>query len=434
MRILLITHYYAPEYGAPQRRWAALARRIVAAGHQLTVVTPVPHYPEGWPSAAAARAHRPGRVEHGSAGETILRTWYLPHRADIITRTADHLVAAFDAARRVASRFRRPGDRPDVIIATAPAIPSLLVGRLLAARWGVPLVAEMRDAWPDLVTHIGPAVAEAATGAVAHRRAGPLGALLAVGARLAKRRVHRAVSTWQQGADHVVTTTAQFARVLRERGIAEVDVVRNGTDLTRLAPAAPLGEHAELRVLYLGNMGRSQGLELVVATAARLAREGVALDVRMIGHGVAADDLAALAERLDAPVTIGSRIPHPRVGEQYDWADTVLVSLRDWKPFDWTIPSKLYELLATGRHVSAVVAGEAADVVRAAGAGDVVPPGDGEALAQLWRRLAADRSGLVTGGAGRDWVAEHADDDLLAAAYLELLERTVASSTPASPS
>ncbi|GAA1723096.1 glycosyltransferase family 4 protein [Brachybacterium phenoliresistens] len=424
MRILLVTHYYAPEYGAPQRRWSALVRRFVRAGHQVTVVAPVPHYPEGRPTRAHGREHRPGTVERGTWGEQILRTGYLPHRADILTRTADHMVAALDALRRASARFRRPGTRPDVIIATAPAIPSLLVGRVLAARWKVPLIAEMRDAWPDLVTHIGPVVAGED---VEPRRATPARRVASVLAGFAKQQVHHVVSDWQEGADRVVTTTALFADVLRARGIEKVDVVRNGTDLSRLGPAVrrPRSDHEELRVLYLGNMGRSQGLEMVVIAAARLAREGVPIQVRMIGHGVASADLAELAQRLDAPVTVGTRIPHREVGEQYDWADTVLVSLRDWEPFAWTIPSKLYELLATGRHVSAVVAGESADVVRAAGAGDVIRPGDLDGLAELWRRLAADRSGLSTGGAGRDWVALHADDDLLAEVYLEILAETV---------
>ena len=115
------------------------------------------------------------------------------------------------------------------------------------------------------------------------------------------------------------------------------------------------------------------------------------------------------------------RIPHREVSRQYAWADTVIVSLRDWAPFAWTVPSKLYEMLATGRHITALLDGEAADVVREAGAGDVLPPEDVEALTDLWRGLAADRSRAAVRASGRDWVAEHADDDVLARRYLEIL-------------
>ncbi|MCT2295223.1 hypothetical protein M3F57_03570 [Brachybacterium muris] len=236
MRILLITHYYAPEFGAPQRRWSALIQRFIAAGHQVTVAAPVPHYPSGRPTAQQRRDHRVGAVERGEHGETVVRTAYLPHRSDIGTRTADHVVAAADSVRRLLLRFTRPDARPDVVIATAPAIPSLLVGRVLALHWKVPLVAEMRDAWPDLVTHVGPAGAVPVE--LAHAASpDPLRKGLGLLIGYAKGAVHHTVTHWQQGAQTVVTTTGRFAEVLRERGIAEPQVVRNGTDLAGGAPA-----------------------------------------------------------------------------------------------------------------------------------------------------------------------------------------------------
>src|SRR5699024_4487507 len=132
--------------------------------------------------------------------------------------------------------------------------------------------------------------------------------------------------------------------------------------------------------------------------------------------------LAALTEELSAPVEVLPRIPHREVGAQYAWADTVIVSLRNWAPFAWTVPSKLYEILATGRHITALLEGEAADVVREAGAGDVLRAEDEDALVQLWRRLAADRTRAEISGSGRRWVAGTAGDELLARRYLEILE------------
>lgn len=427
MRILLLSHYYGPEFGAPQRRWGALVERFLAAGHEVTVMAPVPHYPDGRPTPEQRRAHRVGAVERGAHGETVVRTAYLLHGPDIASRTADHLVTAGDTLRRALDRFRRPGDRPDVVIATAPAIPTLMVGRMLAAHWGVPLVAEMRDAWPDLVTHVGPAAALPAD--VAHSPdPGTAREVIGWAIARAKGRVHRGVTLWQRQAAVVVTTTSRFADVLRERGVEDSEVVRNGTNLARVPRMTdhPEGHHPELRVLYLGNMGRSQGLETLVRAALVLREEGVPLRVRMIGHGVEARRLTLLAAELGAPVEVLPRIGHHEVGEQYRWADTVVVSLRNWEPFAWTIPSKLYELLATGRHITALVAGEAADVVRAAEAGDVLAPEDTAALVTLWRRLAADRSLLAVRDSGRAWVAANADDDLLAERYLQILDRVTA--------
>src|SRR5699024_3612426 len=141
--------------------------------------------------------------------------------------------------------------------------------------------------------------------------------------------------------------------------------------------------------------------------------------------GVEAAALAALSHELQAPVEVLPRIPHREVDEQYAWADTVVVSLRDWAPFAWTVPSKLYEILATGRHITALLDGEAADVVHEARAGDVLPSQDEDALVALWRDLAADRPRARVGTSGRAWVADHADDGVLAQRYLEILSGVV---------
>jgi glycosyltransferase involved in cell wall biosynthesis len=95
------------------------------------------------------------------------------------------------------------------------------------------------------------------------------------------------------------------------------------------------------------------------------------------------------------------------------------------KLFEWTVPSKLYEAMVAGRHVSASLFGEAAYVVREADAGDVVPPEDPGALADLWEALAADRTRLDVGGSGRAWVTEHANFDNLAVHYLGLIREVV---------
>src|SRR5699024_1073759 len=195
MRLLLLTHYYAPEFGAPQRRWSASIGLSISSGHHVTLAAPLPHYLAGRPTRAQRRSHRVGAVERGRHGETVLLSACHPHRADITSRTADHVIAAADAMRRLRRRFSRPGTRPDVIVATAPAIPTLMVGRALSLLWEVPLVVEMRDAWPDLVTHVGPVGAMGPEALLAARRSAAR-RLLTWLVALVKGRVHREVTSW----------------------------------------------------------------------------------------------------------------------------------------------------------------------------------------------------------------------------------------------
>lgn len=415
LHVALVTHHYAPETNPPAARWRELSARFVATGHRVTVLAPPAHYPSG--RAGDAERHRPWAREPGPSGETVHRVRYREHGVDVRSRLLDQLCVALDSILLGWCRLHGR-DRPDVVVATAPAGPSLLAAAALAGPRR-PLIVEMRDAWPDVLEV--DALEDVARG---------VGRLML--------RVAAALVRWaQRRAALVVTTTDAFAEVLRERGVARVAVVRNGVAGAHLAaPAPPRGagqggttaadadsatERAPLRVLYLGTTGRSQGLCTAVRAAATLRDRGVPVRLRLVGSGF--DDAALREEVLatDAPVELVGRVPRAEVAAHYAWADTVLVALRDCPPFAWTVPSKLYEAMAVGRHVSAAVAGEAAAVVRDAGAGDVVPPEDADALVELWTALAADRTRLEVDPGGRRWVAEHADLDRLAAHYLDLL-------------
>ncbi|WP_394277421.1 glycosyltransferase, partial [Luteococcus sp.] len=149
---------------------------------------------------------------------------------------------------------------------------------------------------------------------------------------------------------------------------------------------------------------------------------GVSVRLRLVGSGVHEVPLRHLAERLGAPVDFVERVPGAGVAEHYAWADSVLVMLRGWSGMELTVPSKLYEALASGRHVSASVTGEAARIVVESGAGDVTAPDDAEALAALWQGLASDPSRLRVGEGGRRWVEQWATPERGAATMLQALE------------
>ncbi|GEK79689.1 glycosyltransferase family 4 protein [Agrococcus baldri] len=410
MRILLLTHYFEPENGAPQRRWSALITRFRSAGHSIDVLAPPPHYPSGRLSAGH-RGLTSGTRHESASGATVHRVAFLRHSGDVATRTLDHLVAAMDSYRRGVRLFRAPGGRPDVIIATAPAMESLIAGRALARKFRVPLVAEMRDAWPDLVAHT-PGLGSPAT---------PTSA--------AKRRVHEFITRLQRHADVVVTTTTTFAKVLRARGISRVTVLRNGTDPARyeVVPTRVRDGKFPLRVLYMGTIGRSQGLDRVIEAVARLHATGIAIDAKLVGQGADVGRLRRLNQRLGGPVDILGQIEGAAVVEQYKWADSTIVSLRDWEPFAWTVPSKLYELMSAGKHITAIVSGESADLIRESRSGDIVEPGDIEALVALWRGIARDRTRLQVGDGGRRWITENASYDRIAQEYIKTLEEVVLS-------
>jgi len=305
----------------------------------------------------------------------------------------------FSAAGSVLAALMGP--KPDVVIATVPSLPILGAGFVVAKLRRVPFVADMRDAWPDIARD----------------------ARLIQGG--AKSLVERAIVAIQQRADLIVTVTYGFAQTLRERGLQNVATITNGIDTSTRELLPPPEEKADrLEVLYLGNHGESQRLETIIKAAA-LSRDWVRL--RMVGHGVQRRSLRALAEALDAPVEFHEPVQGTQaVMGYYRRADTCVISLRDdWKSFETTIPSKTYEVLAVGRHVTGIVLGEAREIIEESKAGDVVRS-DPALIAALWKELAQDRSRLLTGSLGRDWVELNANVETLGRAYAELLAAVAA--------
>jgi glycosyltransferase involved in cell wall biosynthesis len=388
MRLMLLTHSYWPEHSPPQRRWFSLAREFCRAGWEVDVIAPVAHYPNGRRNLPRRQAGFAFSHQRGPHGETIRRVPYLRHLGtSSLARFVDQCFSAVMSVPIALS-----GKKPDAILATAPSLPTLATGFILSRLRRVPLIVEMRDAWPDLARD-----ARMVQGSV-------------------KSLVERAVEFVQKRADLVVTVTDGFAETLRERGLTNVVTVSNGLDLSSIPFLEPPQlERDVFHALYLGNHGKSQRLDILIRASALL---GDSFQLTLVGHGTTRPQLVKLARELNAPVTFYPSLQGPEVVEKYREADTCIVSLRDdWKSFETTVPSKTYEVLAIGRHVTAIVRGEAERIIQEAGGGDVVPANP-EAVAELWRELAADRGRLASGASGREWVRDHADYAQLAVKYM----------------
>lgn len=411
MKILLITHYYPPEIGAPQRRWSALVKRWQAAGHRVTVCCPPPHYPDAVATASIREKFRGTPwVHQGKYGERIIRVPYLLHGVSGTARTLDQVVVAL-GTMVATTVLRLQKSSFDVVVATVPGIPSAGAGLVAKKLLGAPLVLEMRDAWPDIVAD--PQIPVRGIAPVAR----------------ARRVFARAVTRAQRRADALVTTTESFAQVLRGRGMKPVHNISNGVAPSLFHSAIePLPERAgELRLLYTGTMGRSQGLK-VLLDALDLAvkkRPDTKFTLRLIGEGAERDQLIASAESRDLPVEFLPLQPRSSVRKHYEWADVNHVSLRRIPVFSWTVPSKLYELLTVPRLVVGLFEGEAERILRESASGIHLAPESAQDLANLWVELADDRSRLQPNDSGRQFVLEHFNYDYLAQKYLTVLETVI---------
>ena len=411
MKILLLTHYYEPEIGAPQRRWSAFVKHWTSAGHEVRVVCPPPHYPDRQAAAQWRGQYSFFKPAPGALGETVVRIPYLAHGFSGALRLVDQLVvAAGSVAWTLGSAAS--GWRPDVVVATVPGLPSLLAGSLVSNVIRRPLVAEFRDAWPDVVT--GDMSTQVARQSLPRH--------------LLKAAVFRSVTALQKQAAACITTTEGFAAILKERGIKHVEVISNGAETASFMEL----KHTDrgdgiLRVQYLGTVGRSQGLSVLLDALEELYQRGYREQVklRIVGSGADLPVLQAEAARRSLDVDFQPPVPRANLQETYRWADVEIVSLKDTKPFRHTVPSKIFELLSTQRKIIGLVAGEAATILRRSGVSTVVPPQNAQALADALEGLIGNTKELAVGTTGRFLLYNDYNYGTLSHRYLAKLERVV---------
>ena len=411
MKILVLSQYWYPENGVPQRRWTWLTEILVKAGHEVLVIAPPPHYErriplKRWLRQQGFRSTR--NPEVGPSGESIIRSGFFPASNSLTQRILNQASVAFSMALMHFSPFGEVRKfRPDLVIGTVPALPTSVLTRFAALLHGAPYIVDLRDAWPDLLQESKNW--NAATGRKTTREKflsyGPLQLLTSI--------TGRAMNSALRSADGVVSTSerlenylaASFAHHVPGRE-PQLTTVRNVFPALSRSEATPrqTSQHEEFRVLYAGTLGRAQKLDNALKAAKIVQDSGVQIRLRLVGDGATWSALHDEAERLGVAVEFFPRGKADELASVYTWADTALVHLTDWEPLKRAIPSKTYELMELGIHISGVVNGEAADLIKKLHAGDVVRPEDPDELARLWIDLAKDRARLEVPNDGKIWV------------------------------
>ena len=405
MRILLVTHYFPPEIGAPQARLSEMARFWAEAGNDVTVLTGMPNHPTGIvPPEYRGKARLDERVD----GHRVIRTWlYATPNEGVVKKTLGHL--SFMVSSIVLGGRKTGG--ADVVVVSSPTFFSIFSAWVLARLKRARFIVEVRDLWPAIFVELGV---------------------------LKNRTVIRVLEQIElaayRAADAVVVVTDGFRDDIVRRGIpaSKVVTIRNGVDVDRFTPKAPdpatrarLGASGdETLVLYIGAHGISHGLTAVADAAAKLA--GRAVHFAFVGEGAAKQQLVDHVAALGlGNVTLLPGVPRHDVPDLLAAADICLVPLRDVPLFSTFIPSKMFEFFAAEKAVVGAVRGEPAEILRDAGA-KVVEPEDAAALAAVIGALAdAPDERVAMGRAARTFVEEHFDRRDLAAAYHDLLTAVV---------
>jgi colanic acid biosynthesis glycosyl transferase WcaI len=406
LRIVVLCPHFDPDTAPTGRVMSRIVHELAARGHELHVVTSLPWYrthsiEPGW----GGRLIRTERVDFGS----ISRIHPFPggDRRNLLRRAVGF--GAFSALAGVAG-VRAGGwfRRADAVLAMSPPLTLGLTGWLVGLAHRAPLVFNIQDVFPDAAVE---------TGAITDRRIIRVASWLE---RVSYRRASAVTVLSDDLADNVRSKLSP-----RRRG--DVHVIPNFVDTEQLRPAdrmtpyrSELGIGAEPVVLYAGNVGFSQSLELMLAAARELP------DVTFLvnGEGAARPSLELEAAGL-ANVRFGNFQPSERLNEVLATGDVHVVPLRTGLG-RVSVPSKTYSILAAGRPVVAAIdpGTEVPRMLAESGGGIAVVPDDAPAfVAALRTVLERDDLGTALGAAGRTWVESAASPAAVAAAYEALLSR-----------
>jgi len=403
VHILFLTDNFPPETNAPASRTHEHAKRWVAAGHRVTVVTGAPNFPSGKIHAGYRNAlWRRETLD----GIEVLRVWtYITANEGFARRTLDY--ASFMASAIFASPFL---PRPDVIVATSPQFFTPCAAWVVSLLRRRPFVFELRDLWPDSIVAVG-----------AMRDT-----------RLIRWLRKLEYFLYRQAAK-IVSVTQSFKHVLTANGIdaSKIAVVPNGVDLDIYRPgprpedlARRLGVEGKFVAAYVGTVGMAHGIGTLLDAARALQGR---TDIAFVVVGTGAEQ-AALAEKARteglANVVFVGAVGKAEVRDYWRLCDVAIILLRDAPLFRHVIPSKMFEAMGMQRPIILGVRGESEQILLESAAGLTIPPEDADALARSVADLADNRERCIALGLrGRRFASERFNREAMAMQMLAELER-----------
>jgi len=354
MKILIVSQYFPPDITAAAFRIYDTARLLAEAGHEVQVITAFPHRSVADGSSLA---------EYDGQIPGVWRTRVAPLNGGGFLDYIKHYSSFMIGSGWLGVRRRLARWKPDVIWASSPPLFVGLSGAALARLYGSPLVADIRDIWPASAVGTGQLSANG--------RAYWLGTKM-------EQYVYRRAS-------HITCVARPMQEYICERTRTPVTVVYNGARACEIAECDADAEVQQDRtLLYAGNLGRAQQLDLLIRAWANVRARGRACHwtIELLGTGALEADLRELAANLGVSdsLTFSPPVARQEAMRQMVRAAALYVSLRPAKAFERTIPSKIFDCMAAGKPILAGVAGEARTILESTGSNLCCEPGDQESL------------------------------------------------------
>ena len=406
LRLIVLCPHFEPDMAPTGVVMTRIVHELAARGHELHVVTSLPWYRKhqvetGWAGAL-------WRIEETTWGSiSRVQPFAGQTKSNLVRRAVGFILFSYFVGLRAlfAGGFWR---RADGVLAMSPPLTLGLIGWHTKLFRGGKLVFNIQDVFPDAAVE---------TGAISNQR------VIAAASWLERVSYRR--------SDSVVLLSDDLAnnvqRKLDQKFHKRIRVIPNFVDTQAIVPMSrltnyrrELGVDESLVVMYAGNVGFSQSLELMIEAARVLPNVIFVIN----GEGAARKSLQAKAHAL-SNVKFGDYQDASRLSEVLATGDLHVVPLRRGLG-SVSVPSKTYSILAAGRPICAAIDldTEVPRILAAANAGVCVEPDNQAAFVSAIAAMISDRKSLEEMGAsGRKWVEGHASPQSIAQRYEALYMR-----------
>lgn len=363
MKILIVSQYFWPE----DFKVNDIAFDYAANGHEVTVLTAKPNYPQG-------KFHKGygvfSRRKETHKGVKIIRTPIIPRRGGgPVFLVLNYLSFVFFSF--FTSRFRVKGDYDVVFCHLTSPITAALPAIWLKKRLKIPLVLWVLDLWPESVEH---------TTNIKNKHL--------------YRYLNKLVKYIYSHADRILVSSRYFVDSIQEKlgdknvpityfpNWAEDIFTKKSNESSNNLPELPEG----FNIMFAGNIGEAQDFESIVKAAKNTENKGI--NWVIVGEGRKSNWLKnEITKSKMTNIYLLGRHPLQTMPKFFEKADAMLVSLKDEPIFRRTVPAKIQAYMASGKIVLGMINGEANRLIAESECGYAVAAGDYQSLSEYVLQL-----------------------------------------------
>lgn len=362
MKILHFSQYYYPEstagaFGAYDntKTWARM-------GSDVTVFTAYPNHPKGKIYDGYNNKLISNEVIDGV--KVIRSKLIIKESKSYLNKLINTLSFFFFGIINFLINNRKIGKGFDVVTAADGPIFSTLLGYLYATIHRIPFVFEIRDlTWLQLIA-LGK----------------PVNAISVVFLKKIELRLSKK-------ANRIIAITQGFKDVLVNEGIDEkkIHVITNGVDADGLSKRVYEKKDEPFVMGYYGVLGLTQNVTKTFPYADEIIKHVPRLKYLIIGEGAHRNKIAeTIKERKDDSIELLPGMSPKELEKYYLETTFGVATLEKSEQFKYTIPSKVFQIMARGVAVMFIGPdGEAANIIEKNNAGIILTGGIEEDLRKL---------------------------------------------------